>query len=184
MRKIIFFGILIFIFSIGTGYFYSVLWKNGGNNIAYENLNNENKVEETASQEEKISYNASFALKKYYNECGHFKFQYSELPQEIVNLTKIEIEKNYPEWNVEEFSSNNLVLSKTIDNICDEHYVLKIDEVDNIVVYHIGFEGEEELYKNTNISKEYLTSTDINNLESGIYVYGIENLNSAIEDFE
>lgn len=184
MRRIIFFGILIFVFSIGIGYYYSVLWKNGGNNIAYENTNNEKQVEETVSQDEKISYNASFALKKYYNKCGHFKFQYSELPKEMINLTKSEIEKNYPEWEIEEFSSNNLVLSKKIDNICDEHYVLKIGDDNNIAAYHIGESGDEELYKNTNISKDYLTSTDVGNLESGIYVYGIGNLNSAIEDFE
>lgn len=184
MRRVIFFGILIFAFSIGIGYYYSALWKNGGSNIAYENTNNREEIEETVSQEEKISYDATFALKKYYTTCGHFNFQYSELPKEMINLSRKDIEKNYPEWEIEEFSSKNLVLSQKIDNMCDEHYVLKFGDNDNIAVYHLTETGEEELYKNTNISKEYLTSADIENLEAGIYVYGIENLNSAIEDFE
>ena len=101
----------------------------------------------------------------------------------MINSTRLDVEKSYPEWEIEEFSSKNLVLSQKIDNLCDEHYVIKIGDDDNIAVYHITDTGEE-LYKNTNISKEYLTSTDIDNLEKGIYVYGIGNLNSAIEDFE
>ena len=182
MRRIIFFGILIFVFSIGIGYYYSALWKNGENDIAYENTNEKEVIKETSSQEEKISYDATFALKKYY-KCGHFKFQYAELPKEMINSTRLDIEKSYPEWEIEEFSSKNLVLSQKIDNLCDEHYVIKIGDDDNKEKKNITDTGEE-LYKNTNISKEYLTSTDIDNLEKGIYVYGIGNLNSAIEDFE
>lgn len=184
MKRIVFYGILIFVFSIGIGYYFSILWKNGnGGGIAYGDYSNEIITEETASVEEKISYNASFALKKYYGTCGHFKFQYAELPTELINLTKTELQDLYPDWKVEEFSSNNVVLSKNISDYCEEHYVLKLGDK-NIEIYHLGTSGEPELYKTTNISKEYLTSTDINNLESGIYVYGVGNLNSAIEDFE
>lgn len=40
------------------------------------------------------------------------------------------------------------------------------------------------MYTATSITKDYLTQEDINNLKSGIYVYGRENINLAIEDFE
>lgn len=184
MKKIIFYGILIFAFSAGIGFFYSSLWKKDNiSKLDNDNFNNIGNVAETSSElEEKISYNASFALKKYYT-CGHFKFNYSELPTELVNLNKAEVEKIYPNWNVEEFSSNNIVLSKNIDNICDEHYVLKLDD-NNINVYHLESQSDMKLYQETNITKEYLTSEDINNLEKGIYVFGSSNVNLAIEDFE
>lgn len=183
MKRVIFYGILIFIVSIGIGYYYSSLWKNGNEGVAYQNNSKEEGVTETVSTEEKVAYNATFGIKKYYNECGHFKFQYSELPKELVNLSKTEIENLYADWNVEEFNSNNIVLSKKIDGFCDEHYILKLGE-DNIEIYRAIGEGKTKFYKSTNISKEYLTSTDINNLTEGIYVYGSGNLNSAIEDFE
>lgn len=185
MRKILFYSILIFVFSIGIGYYYSSLWKKENMSAIEENLTTNvlNTATETVSVEEKVSYNASFALKKYYNECGHFKFNYAELPNEVINLTKAEVENLYPDWTVEEFSSNNVVLSQNLDNICDEHYVLKLED-ENVEVYHIESDEHLKLYKSTDISKEYLTSDDINNLEQGIYVYGIANLNSAIEDFE
>lgn len=183
MRKIIIYGIIIFGFSIGIGFYYASLWKINNPSISYENQNTEENVVETLSEEEKVSHNASFALKMYYKECGHFKFNYSELPKEIINLTKNEIKELYPDWNLEKFSSNEIVLSKDIDEMCDEHFVLKLGD-DNIEVYKDLKNGEQKLYKSTNISKDYLTSMDIEKLEEGIYVYGIGNLNSAIEDFE
>lgn len=183
MKRIIFYGILIFVFSIGIGYYFSVLWKSEKQEMAYEKNENEIQVEETIAVEEKISFDANLGLKKYYNNCGHTKYQIAELPPELVNLTKSEVEDLYSDWNVEEFSSDNLLLSQTINDICDEHYVIKLGD-ENIEVYHVRSSGIEELYKTTNISKEYLTSTDINNLERGIYVYGVSNLNSVIEDFE
>ncbi len=183
MKRIIFYGILIFIFSIGTGYYFSVLWKEGKSGIAYEEAENEVTVQETIAVEEKVNFDASLGLKKYYNNCGHTKYLTAELPDELINLTKNEIEQIYSDWDVEEFSSNSLLLSQHINDICDEHYVLKLGD-ENIEIYHVKNSGDIELYKTTNISKEYLTNTDINNLESGIYVYGAGNLNSAIEDFE
>lgn len=185
MRKILFYSVLIFVFSIGIGYYYSSLWKKQNMSKIDENVVNilGGNITETASVEEKVSYNASFALKKYYNSCGHSKFNYSELPIEIINLTKTELQALYPDWKIEEFNSGHVVLSQKLDKMCDEHYVLKLAE-DSVGVYHVEDDEELKLYKTTDISKDYLTSEDINNLEEGIYVYGINNLNAAIEDFE
>ena len=45
-------------------------------------------------------------------------------------------------------------------------------------------DGKEEIYQNTGISTEYLPETDKISLRDGIKVFGRENLNSIIEDFE
>ena len=184
MKRILFYSILIFVFSIGIGYYYSSLWKKENiSKVEKNEINILGNITETSSNEEKVSYNATFALKKYYSLCGHSKFNYVELPSEVINLTKSELQNLYPDWKIEEFNNNNIVLSQKIDKVCDEHYVLKLLD-DTIDVYHIEGDKELKLYKTTDISKDYLTSEDINNLEEGIYVYGINNLNSAIEDFE
>lgn len=183
MRKIIIYGIIIFGFSIGIGFYYANLWKINNPSVSYENKTKVENVVQTLSEEEKVSYNASFAIKKYYKECGHFKFNYSELPKEFINLSKSEVENLYPDWKIEKFSSNEIVLSQELDEMCDEHFVLKLGE-DNIEVYRDLNDGKQKLYKSTNISKDYLTNLDIEKLKEGIYVYGISNLNSAIEDFE
>lgn len=195
MKKI-FIGFLIFVFSVFASYYYSSLFKKNRDNIAIESINSSNNISnvnlvenqavlETIGQEEKVSYNAEFALKKYYDECGHFTFQYAELPKEMINLTKDELKEIYNEWNIEEFSSELIILSKEIDNVCDEHFVIKLGEDDsNISIYRVGNGGSLSLYKETDISKEYLTEEDIEMLEEGILIYGIGKLNSTLEDFE
>ena len=186
MKRIIFYSILIFVFSIGIGYYYSILWKKENiSKIQNENsIFYQNEITETASTEETVSYNAKFAMKKYYNECGHSEIVYSELPTELINLTENEVENLYSNWYVEKFGNDEIILAQNIDSMCDEHYVLKLGD-ENLEIYHIKENPDEmELIKSTNISKEYLTNADIVNLEEGIYVYGLGNLNSALEDFE
>ncbi len=184
MKRIIIYSIIIFIFSIGIGYYYSKLWKeNNTPNKEIISSKTENVVETTASLEEKISYDANLILKKYYNECGHCKLNSVELPKEFVNLTQKEIEESYPEWRIEEFDSKNIVIAQNIDKICDDHYVLKLGK-ENIEIYKMIEAEDFKLLTETNISKEYLTDKDIRELEEGIFVFGISNLNSALEDFE
>lgn len=190
MKRIVYYGILIFLFSFGIGFVYSSIWKanhpsdgNGTALISNEVKTNEGDFIETVQSDEKVSYNAEFILKKYYDECGHFTFQYAELPKELINLTRQEVEDFYDDWDVESFSKDSVVLSQEIDSFCDEHYVVKLGD-DNIEIYKIGNGGSLELYKETGISKEYLANEDIKKLEEGITVYGTGKLNSTIEDFE
>ena len=133
MKRFLYYGLLIFLFSIAIGYYYASVWKENKDIIYAEQISKNEIVDnqtilQTSQTEEKIFYNATFALKKYYDECGHFSFQYSELPKEIVNLTKNEIEELYKEWEIEEFSSNSLVLSQEINSICNEHYLVKLGD--------------------------------------------------------
>lgn len=65
----------------------------------------------------------------------------------------------------------------------DRHYILK-SENDVIKVYYINEKGEEILYKVTEIYTKYLSEDDIKELETGIDVYGVQELNQLLEDFE
>ena len=56
---------------------------------------------------------------------------------------------------------------------------------ENIInVYYIDESDNEILYRKTNISTDYLEKDDVEKLENGIDVYGEENLNKVIEDYE
>ena len=215
MKRTIFYGILIFIFSMGVGFLFSKMWVNQkmadanlkvvGDEIQYLNSSITNQLSlsnsnfslttnsanfsnsldtiSTASTEEKVSPNAEFALKKYYNECGHFKFEYAKLPEELVNLTKEEVEDFYDDWEVEEFSANKIVLVKEISSLCDEHFIIKLGEK-YVQIFHLESDGNLVLYKTTDISRDYLPAEDIAKLEQGMYVFGEGKLKSIIEDFE
>ena len=59
-----------------------------------------------------------------------------------------------------------------------------INENDYISIYKIEENGNEMLYKKTNINTRYLTDDDILILNQGIEIKGREELNKLLEDFE
>ena len=101
----------------------------------------------------------------------------------MVNKTKEEVKELYPDYKIESFDNNKIVLIKEEEGQCDEHYIVR-DENGNIIIYKVLEDGTEEIYQNTGISTDYLPETDKINLRDGIQIYGKENLNSTIEDFE
>ena len=147
-----------------------------------EYQNSEEEIE-TDSQEEKISPNCLLTLKKYYEECNHTINEYVDIPQDLVNGTEEDLKKEYPYWQVEKYSSNDIILYKEFNSNCGQHFVLREDN-GKITVYKINESNEEEVYENTEISVEYLSETDKIKISEGIRVNGIEELNQLLEDFE
>ena len=141
------------------------------------------KLTIVSSVEEKLSANAILILKKYYQKCDHTINEYVELPQELVNMTKEEVQAEYAEWEVIGFEKGKLILYKEFDDVCGEHFKLKIEN-GKVVVYIVNIDGNESIYEKTNISSEYLTETDLINMQDGLEIYGKEELNQIIEDFE
>lgn len=148
-----------------------------------EEYQNSEKEIETDSQEEKISPNCLLTLKKYYEECNHTINEYVDIPQDLVNGTEEDLKNEYPYWQVEKYSSNNIILYKEFNSNCGQHFVLREDN-GKITVYKINENNEEEVYENTEISVEYLSETDKIKISEGIRVNGIEELNQLLEDFE
>ena len=138
---------------------------------------------EVSSTEEKVAANAILILKKYYTKCDHTINEYVELPQELVNLTKEQVQEKYADWQVIGFEKGKITLYKEFDDVCGEHFKLKIED-GKVVAYTVNNDGTETLYEKTNISSEYLTETDLLNMQDGLEIYGKEELNQVIEDFE
>jgi len=141
------------------------------------------KATVVSSTEEKLASNAILILKKYYQKCEHTINEYVELPQEIVNMTKEEVQEEYADWEVIGFEKGKLTLYKEFDDVCGEHFKLKIED-GKVVIYIVNNDGSETIYEKTNISSEYLTETDLINMQDGLEIYGKEELNQIIEDFE
>jgi len=159
------------------------------NNIVAEVKEEKNEIEnklellQTDSSAEKTTPHTKLVLKKYYKECGHTINEYARLPEEMVNRTKEEIETEYIEWEIEEFSTEQMKLIKKVEGVCNQHYILR--PKDGVVaIYKTDQNGNETLQEETAIATEYLTTEDLEKLENGISVYGEENLNAMIEDFE
>ena len=137
----------------------------------------------TGTNEEKISPNATLILKRKYKECGHIIKEYKRITDDLVNLTEKELIEKSKEWEIEEFSNMEVVLIKEVEGVCNEHYVLR--EKDGVIaVYKIDKGTKEELEELTGISIEYLTENDKMEIQQGIMVYGKEELNSILENYE
>lgn len=148
----------------------------------YEQMQNQNLLE-TNSDEEKISPNCSFTIRTYYKGCGHITTEYNNILDELVNKTETELNEMYPEYMVETFKSNEVVVYVEQEGECGEHYLVK-DLDGKVVIYERLSDGTERLLEETSITTDYLPETDKIQMKDGIEVNGKQELNQLIEDYE
>lgn len=117
-----------------------------------------------------ISMGVGILLFKYFNKNEKIGYEYiektfDERANSIENIDNIE----------------NKVLNANSNS--ESYYIIK-NLNGYIVVYEIDENNSEELIESTGIAVEYLTETDKIHLNEGIKVFGKENLNKVLEDFE
>ena len=115
----------------------------------------------------------------------------NENTQNILEISEIseQNEEEVTDECLDEWDDYNEYISGRVEeasnNISekDTHYLLK-DVYGYIEVYYLDENNKEYLYKKTDISTDYLSEEDIDDLQIGIEVVGIEALNKMLEDFE
>lgn len=143
-----------------------------------------NEVEMTSTiGEDQISPNAVIYFKTYYTECKHTTTETIDIPQELVNKTREEVAEKYKDWDIGEFTNQEITLYCEVEGICPEHYIIR-EKDGYIAIYQIGENGKETLKEMTGIVINYLPETDVLRLQEGIKVVGKEELNATIEDYE
>ena len=127
--------------------------------------------------------NTKLSFENYYKSCGHIETKEETASEDIVNMNEEQLEYKYADYNIENFMKEEINLYKEIDGLCDKHYLL-IEEDGYVGIYKLKNNGDKVFAYKTNISSEYLTEMDRVQLKQGIYVYGEEELNKTLEDFE
>lgn len=128
------------------------------NNVEQKNSLTEEKNEEIAvnTSEEKISVNTVIKKITYYNNCNHNIELIIKDKKKYINMTKEMLQKEFPDWEIREFNSDNVILYKEEDDFCNEHFLVK-DEEGYVTVYTIdNNENILELLDKTDISTRYL----------------------------
>lgn len=134
MKKffIILFTFVICSISIFLIYNYIIPEKKSDNSISINNNIKENIVNdvegntiETSSEERKISYTATIILNKHYKKCNHTITSSVDVPYDMVNMSREEIEESYPGWRIIEFSEDKVSLYKEFEGMCNEHYIVR-----------------------------------------------------------
>jgi hypothetical protein len=186
---------MIFILGLGFGvgfYLYRIdeLKNNESNNqISDELVDDEctklaDIISTVNTQETKVSPNCTLTVKILYKQCNHLIETSQKInDQSLINLTQEEFEKKYDEWEVQKFTSSEIVIYKEIDDFCNEHYKLK-DKDGYVTIYKIDKNNNEIFQEQTSIKIKYLTDKDIENIKNGILVYTKKELNKTLEDFE
>lgn len=111
------------------------------------------------------------------------------LVDNIVEENQINISETVTDECIDEWEDYNSYIEQEIEETSNEiaeentHYLIK-DVEGYIYVYYLDDNNEEILYKETEIATDYLSPEDIDDLEIGIEVVGIEALNKMLEDFE
>ena len=147
----------------------------------YEAMQTE--VTNSDKNQERTSPNCVLTTKTYFNTCKHIISEYSNLPENEVNMTEKQIQEKYPDYIITTFSNNEVVLYQEKEGECGEHYLVK-DNNGIVTIYNILENGELEVKEETSISTEYLPETDKSNMKNGIKVNGKQELNRLLEDFE
>ena len=190
-RVVKFSFILIVFLVIGFYYGYELVQykKIGEYAVLTDEINDINEeIIETNFEEEKIRYDTLILVENVYNKCNHKENKIIKVSEEIINMKEDEA-KGYFEnkgYSLLEFSPSEIKLLKEEDKMCMEHFVIKFgnDNDSFLSVYKKDDNNELRLYRETDIAKEFLTNIDNENFEEGIDVYGKENVEKVLEDYE
>lgn len=141
--------------------------------------NNPNETENVISQN--VVTDAVLIQKTKYTKCNHTLIQSSQVPEDIKKLGKEQFKALYSEWNVENYTPSEIIISRSINKKCPEHYVLNIKNGKVAVYYQTPVEGVY-LKELTNIEVVNLTKADQIRLNQGILIDGNQKLAEILED--
>ena len=201
MKDTIWITILVFSIIIIIGFITFIIYNNNNNKVGKTNQEEINSnIEQTeinevndndignylvsvSASEEKLSPKAYIVFERKYIDCGHTIKTRELVDKEKTNLNKEEIQNQYKDWEIINFSSNEVEFYKEVPGECGEHYIVK-EKDGNIAVYIIGLNNEEILMNETEISTLYLPETDKKSLVEGVKIYTKDKLNAYLENFE
>lgn len=132
--------------------------------------------------QERIDYDTKVIFKRNYLKCSHKTVEELQAPDEMINLTRERLQENYPEWKIERFGIDEVILSTDVDEKCLKHYIVK-EYNGKIGVYYQSALVENPLKQLIDINIQQLREEDREKLKQGIYVNSDQELAQIIEDF-
>ena len=151
--------------------------------LAEESILENNVTVSTSLTEEKVSPNCTIVEKQYFTGCDHLIKNIKEIPEDWINMTEEQILEQYPDWTLESFTNNQIIVSKEKERYCSEYYVIRTHN-DVIGIYTLDENGKETLKEDTDIPTMYLTEEDLEILNKGIQASGENQLHQVLEDYE
>ena len=173
-------------FIIGTLIFYDDNKNEKDNNETF--LEEQSLIKETSSEESKIGVNTKICLSTYFDKCNHTDREFINVSEEIINMKEEEAKEYFESkgYSLIKFDNNEILLKQKKNEMCQNHFVIKYENENDIFlnIYKIDSDDELVFYKETDVAREFLTSMDDQTFKEGIEVYGYENIEGVLEDYE
>lgn len=131
-----------------------------------------------------ITPNTKIIEKVYYKECNHLVIKEGKANEELVNLSEEELKEKKPEYEIQKFTPEEVVIFKEVQDFCNEHYLIKDDE-GYLGIYQLDKNGNvKDLFQLTEIPTDFLPEEDKEKIKNGLRVDTKEELSKIVEDFE
>ena len=139
-------------------------------------------VSEVVKQEKALilSKTATLKLTTLY-ECGHQRSRLFPLPEELEGKDQSETIQLRPDWKILRFEEEFLEAEETPDTVCDNHFLLKLQNNKIVVVKK---NTPDEVVMEEKINPSILTNEDKEILSSGISVNSEYELLEILESFK
>lgn len=144
--------------------------------------NQENHQTVAIIENNKIIPSTKMIYKYYYTEDNITQIVEDVPAYFLINLTKKDLEENFSEWQIEEFSSEEVVLKKIIEGQSTQHYIIK--DYDGYLAIYYNTPLLENILKDiTDIPIDSLSKDEQDNIINGLEIDGEENLRILIENY-
>ena len=192
MWKKIVFSCFLFVILLSLGFIIGTLIFYDDNKIEKDNnetfLEEQSLIKETSSEESKIGVNTKICLSTYFDKCNHTDSEFINVSEEIINMKEEEAKEYFESkgYSLIKFDNNEILLKQKKNEMCQNHFVIKYENENDIFldIYKIDSDDELVFYKETDVAREFLTSMDNQTFKEGIEVYGYENIEGVLEDYE
>jgi hypothetical protein len=147
---------------------------------ADSNVNGEQDQIPITNTDGLITASTKVIFKTYFTLCSHMVDKELEDKSDVINLSELGLESKFPEWSVDAFSTQQVILKREIQTYCPRHYIIGSKD-GYIAIYVYNSDGLKILHEMTEYPTSILTIDDQKNLEYGIVADSEEELQQKLE---
>jgi len=109
-----------------------------------------------------------------YGKCGHLETDVAPVPTRVmVGLTLEDFTRLFPDWQVESFTAQRVVLKRRVESLCPNDGANRLITIRNgrvVVFYGTGKKPDSPLMLETAVDARKLSPQDRERLEAGVVV--------------
>lgn len=163
--------------------------KNNNNEPGFETMQTARKgdreiIRQETAKMDITTENTLLIFETNYTRCNDKIVEKRKAEDGETGLSRLDIKTKFPDWDVGEFSSVQVVLSKVLDDYCPNHFVLK--DKDGMVVIYMPSEDEnkERDIQRTQISINKLPPDVQDEIKEGLVMDSLEEVEFFMESLD